>query len=56
MIVDLEGYRLTNNHVVGGATEIKVLLSNGDEHAAELVGTGPKKVAAVQPYSGLPPL
>jgi serine protease Do len=42
MIVDSEGHILTNNHVVGGATEIKVLLSNGDEYSAKLVGTDPK--------------
>ena len=42
MIVDSAGHILTNNHVVGGATEIKVLLNNGEEYPAEVVGTDPK--------------
>lgn len=42
MIVNPEGYILTNNHVVAGATKIKVLLSNGDEYPAKVVGTDPK--------------
>jgi hypothetical protein len=33
---------LTNNHVVGGASKINVLLSNGKQHPAELIGTDPK--------------
>jgi serine protease Do len=41
MIVSSDGLILTNNHVVGGATEIKVLLSSGDEYSAKLVGTDP---------------
>ncbi|RJR50989.1 MAG: PDZ domain-containing protein [Desulfobacteraceae bacterium] len=47
MIVDSKGNILTNNHVVQGATEIKVLLSNGEEHSAEVVGTDPKTDLAV---------
>jgi hypothetical protein len=31
MIINKEGYILTNNHVVGGATEIKVLMFDGRE-------------------------
>jgi Do/DeqQ family serine protease len=31
-------YALTNNHVVDGATEIKVAVKNGKEYSAELVG------------------
>jgi serine protease Do len=41
MIVSPDGLILSNNHVVGGATEIKVLLSSGDEYSAKLVGTDP---------------
>jgi serine protease Do len=41
MIVSSDGLILSNNHVVGGATEIKVLLSSGDEYSAKLVGTDP---------------
>jgi serine protease Do len=56
MIVDSEGHILTNNHVVGGATEIKVLLSNGDEYPAELVGTDPKTDLGVIKISADKPL
>ncbi|MEJ2168889.1 MAG: trypsin-like peptidase domain-containing protein [Desulfobacterales bacterium] len=41
MIVSPDGLILSNNHVVGGATKIKVLLSSGDEYPATLVGTDP---------------
>lgn len=41
MIISPDGLILSNNHVVGGATEIKVLLSNGDEYPAKLVGADP---------------
>ncbi|MEJ2724731.1 MAG: trypsin-like peptidase domain-containing protein [Deltaproteobacteria bacterium] len=41
MIVSPEGLILSNNHVVGGATQIKVLLSSGEEYPAKLVGTDP---------------
>jgi len=47
MIIDAEGYILTNNHVVGGASEIHVLLANGEQYPAELIGTDPKTDLAV---------
>ena len=47
MIMDSRGNILTNNHVVGNATEIKVLLSNGKEYSAKLVGSDPKTDLAV---------
>jgi serine protease Do len=52
IIVDPEGHILTNNHVVGGATEVKVLLSNGEEYSAKLVGTDPKTDLGVIKISG----
>lgn len=36
---DKYGYIMTNNHVVEGATEIKVTLSNGDDVDAKVLGT-----------------
>jgi serine protease Do len=41
-IVDKEGYILTNNHVVEGASEIRVRLSTEKEFEAEVVGRDPK--------------
>ncbi|MDR1084448.1 MAG: Do family serine endopeptidase [Deltaproteobacteria bacterium] len=41
-IFDEEGYIITNNHVVEGADEIKVILENKQEIAAEIVGRDPK--------------
>src|SRR6201996_9220016 len=42
VIVSPEGYILTNNHVVDGATDVKVTLSDKREFKAEIVGTDPK--------------
>lgn len=47
MIMDSEGNILTNNYIVGGATEIRVLLSDGRMCPAKVVGTDPKTDLAV---------
>ena len=47
MIMDSQGHILTNNHVVGGATEIEVLLASGERYPATVVGTDPKTDLAV---------
>jgi serine protease Do len=41
-ILDKEGYILTNNHVVEGADEVKVKLSDGRESKAKVIGRDPK--------------
>ena len=41
-IVDREGHIVTNNHVIEGADQIKVKLSNGKEFDAKVVGRDPK--------------
>lgn len=38
-VIDLQGHILTNYHVIEGAREISVTLSNGDSFPAELVGS-----------------
>lgn len=47
VIVSPEGYILTNNHVVDGATEVKVTLSDKREFEAKIVGIDPKTDVAV---------
>jgi len=47
VIVSPEGYILTNNHVVEGATEIRVTTSDKHEFKARIVGTDPKTDLAV---------
>lgn len=37
-IVDEDGYVLTNNHVINGASEITVILKNGHSYPAKVVG------------------
>jgi serine protease Do len=47
VIVSPEGYILTNNHVVDGATDIRVTLSDKREFKATTVGTDPNTDVAV---------
>jgi serine protease Do len=41
-IIDKDGFILTNNHVVERTDEIKVMLANGTEYDAEIIGRDPK--------------
>src|SRR5438876_3037619 len=47
VIIDPNGYIVTNNHVVDRASEIKVYLSNKKEHQAKIIGTDPKTDLAI---------
>lgn len=47
VIVSPNGYVLTNNHVIEGADEIKVALSDQREYEAKVVGTDPKTDIAI---------
>jgi Do/DeqQ family serine protease len=42
LIIDAQGNILSNYHVVGGATEIEVTLSDGTQYPAKVVGIDPK--------------
>ena len=41
-IIDPAGYIVTNNHVIKGARDISVTLSNGNKYQAKLIGHDPK--------------
>jgi serine protease Do len=41
VIIDEHGHVLTNEHVLAGATETRITLSDGREFACEIVGTDP---------------
>ena len=47
VIVSPEGYLITNHHVIDGADEIEVLLADGRQAQAKLVGTDPDSDVAV---------
>lgn len=47
VVISSKGYVLTNNHVIQGADEIQVLLSDGRSTAALVVGTDPETDLAV---------
>ncbi len=52
VIVSPEGYILTNNHVVEGATDVEVTLSDRRQLQAKVVGTDPKVDIAVLKVEG----
>ncbi len=52
-IVDKDGYIITNNHVVEGAQEIKVKLTDGREFGAKVIGKDPKTDLALIKISSL---
>jgi len=47
VLISKQGYVLTNNHVIDGADEIKVLLADGRSAQAAVVGTDPDTDVAV---------
>jgi serine protease DegQ len=47
VIVSAEGYLITNHHVVEGADEIEVLLADGRQAQAKLVGSDPETDVAL---------
>jgi serine protease Do len=55
-IIDPAGYVVTNNHVIEGADEITVILDDGDEMKATLVGTDEKTDLALLKVTSKNPL
>jgi serine protease DegQ len=47
VIVSPQGYLLTNNHVIDGADDIEVMLTDGRQARAQVVGTDPDTDVAV---------
>lgn len=47
VIVSQDGYILTNNHVIDGASTLEVRLPDGSVHEAEIIGTDPRTDIAV---------
>jgi serine protease Do len=52
VIISPDGYIVTNNHVVEGATDIRVTMSNREVLSAKLIGTDPLTDLAVIKVSG----
>ena len=46
-IIDKEGHIITNNHVIAGASEVRVTWANGQTADAQVVGTDPSTDLAV---------
>ena len=58
VIISEDGYIVTNNHVIDGASNIKVTLNDGTQVAAELISTDAQTDLAVIKIdkAGLPPV
>ncbi len=52
VIISPDGYIVTNNHVVDGATDISVTMSNREVYPAKLIGTDPLTDLAVIKING----
>ena len=50
-----QGYILTNNHVVEGTKDVNIVLSDGSQHTASIVGTDPYSDIAVLKTDGKVP-
>ncbi|MCZ6791516.1 MAG: DegQ family serine endoprotease [Candidatus Dadabacteria bacterium] len=46
-IMSKDGYVVTNNHVIDKASDIEVILQNGDKYEAKIIGKDPKTDLAV---------
>ena len=55
-VIDPSGYVVTNNHVVDGATEVKIKLADAEEYPATVIGTDPETDLALLKVSAPKPL
>jgi serine protease Do len=53
VVIDTQGHIVTNNHVVEGATEVKVAFVDGAEVDGKVIGTDPRGDLAVVKVSGV---
>ncbi|WP_108868268.1 S1C family serine protease [Aquimarina aquimarini] len=47
VIITKDGYIVTNNHVIDGATDLEITLNNNKSYKAEIVGTAPESDIAL---------
>lgn len=52
VIISPDGYIITNNHVIDGATELEVTLNNNDKYSAKIIGTDPQTDIALIKIDG----
>ena len=52
VIISKDGYIITNNHVVAGATEVTVTLNNNKEYTATIIGADPETDIALLKIEG----
>jgi len=55
-IINKSGYVLTNNHVIAGMTNIRVITDNGHQYTAKIVGTDPQTDLALLKITPKKPL
>jgi serine protease Do len=51
-IVSEDGYIVTNNHVVDGATSVEIVISDDEKYQAEVIGTDPRTDLALLKVKG----
>lgn len=51
-IISPDGYVVTNNHVVDGASEVDVTMTDGKEYTAKVIGTDPRTDVALIKIDG----
>ncbi len=55
-IINKDGYILTNNHVIAGMTDIRVITDNGDQYTAKIIGADPQTDLALLKVTPKKPL